>query len=419
MPVVVLGLDVAGFTDRDPYVQKEIQKAWPEIVEEACRKARIAEDDHTNPRSQERGDGGFVAFRTSGVHKDFIVADLVRKMGIQLEYYNRYRFGDGRIRLRVALHCGDVYFADSWTGLAVNECSRLLESSPVRNALEDNPSIGLAVIISPEMFKGAVVDGEQGVRVDDYQEVEVKVKEFRSSAWLGIPGGAAAAELVDSLADTEVATLADIYDGRGSATQLLRDAGIDVSLLAPAQVNPWERPLSSMEFWRGVNDSLRSGALPQGRRKILELARYDFFISAVREDESWAQWIAWILSEEGYRVHLDDSSYAHTDDLTGVMKLSRRWLAVLSPAYLKSDPFGSVWKRGWQRDPDHLWSTLVPVRVRGCEPTGVLAKIPGVDLFGLDKNAVRTSLIESARGWVRKIDRPNGQPRTPEMPDAG
>lgn len=66
----------------------------------------------------------------------------------------------------------------------------------------------------------------------------------------------------------------------------------------------------------------------------------DFFVSYISTDRAWAEWIAWQLEVEGYRVVLQAWDFRLGSDFVQQMhqtvREAKRTIAVLSPAYLDS-----------------------------------------------------------------------------------
>lgn len=142
----------------------------------------------------------------------------------------------------------------------------------------------------------------------------------------------------------------------------------------------------------------------------------DFFISFNKSDRPWATWIAWMLEENGYSVFFQDWDFrgnfvlemdrAHTS--------SRRTIAVLSPDYLKSRFAAAEWAARFREDADSEHDLLIPVRVRPCEPSGMLGPILYVDLVGRDEATAREQLLCRIRGIRYK---PGEAPKFPGNPD--
>ena len=143
--------------------------------------------------------------------------------------------------------------------------------------------------------------------------------------------------------------------------------------------------------------------------------RLDFFISYTSVDEDWASWIGWVLEEEGaLKVKLQAWDFAPGSNF--VLEMHRaaseasRTLAVLSPAYLKSTFAAPEWAAAFASDPDGLKRTLVPVRVRECEPAGLLKSTVYVDLVGLNEKEARERLLDRLSG---RRGKPSSKPRFP------
>jgi TIR domain len=123
---------------------------------------------------------------------------------------------------------------------------------------------------------------------------------------------------------------------------------------------------------------------------------FDFFVSYAGEDRAWAEWIAWELEEAGFSTRLQ-----HWDFLPGgsfpaemheALRASDRTLPVLSPAYLESYYAAKEWQAVFAEGKDGD-RRLVPVRVKECEPDGLLRSIIWIDLVGVDEQDARSLLL--------------------------
>ena len=96
-----------------------------------------------------------------------------------------------RMRLRVALHAGEVYRdAHGVAGAAVNHAFRLAEAPAVRSALAASPGV-LALIVS-DWFFTEVVRHDPAAVPGSYRRVEVFVKETAATGWIRVPDPVAA-----------------------------------------------------------------------------------------------------------------------------------------------------------------------------------------------------------------------------------
>ena len=124
----------------------------------------------------------------------------------------------------------------------------------------------------------------------------------------------------------------------------------------------------------------------------------DFFISYSNADRAWAEWIAWQLEASGFSTVLQawdfrpGSNFAlnmHT-----AIQATTRTIAVLSPDYLANAAYSaSEWAATFVQDPGGKRGTLLPVRVRDCEPPGLLAAITYIDLVEHDEADATQTLL--------------------------
>jgi TIR domain-containing protein len=133
----------------------------------------------------------------------------------------------------------------------------------------------------------------------------------------------------------------------------------------------------------------------------------DFFVSYTSADEAWAEWIAWTLEENGFKVVLQKWDFAAGSNFVLEMQnaaaQAKRTIAVLSPEYLADSRFGAAeWAAAFATDPDGIKRTLVPVRVRPCAADGLLKAIVHGDLVGLNENQARQRLLASLSGARQK-----------------
>jgi tetratricopeptide (TPR) repeat protein len=112
----------------------------------------------------------------------------------------------------------------------------------------------------------------------------------------------------------------------------------------------------------------------------------DFFISYTAVDVAWARWITAVLERAGFTTLYQDRDFppgsAFLDKMHDAAKDSDRTLAVLSEEYLKSDYCAKEWQAAYHKRGKKDTTALVPVRVRPCEPDGLLKQIAYIDLIG-------------------------------------
>lgn len=146
----------------------------------------------------------------------------------------------------------------------------------------------------------------------------------------------------------------------------------------------------------------------------MESNTIDFFVSHTGADAVWANWIGWTLEEAGYSVVIDRWDWRPGENFAVAMQqalvTSRHLLAVLSPDYLTATFCQPEWAAAFARDP-HGWNrALIPVKVRPCQPDGLLRPILLIDLIGLDQAAAKRRLLDGIGPGRR---RPHHEPPFP------
>jgi hypothetical protein len=152
----------------------------------------------------------------------------------------------------------------------------------------------------------------------------------------------------------------------------------------------------------------------------------DFFISYAHEDREWAEWIAWQLEAAHYTTVLQAWDFHPGGNFVLTMQeelaAASRMIAVLSPSYLASAFTASEWASFFAQDPTGRSEKLVPVKVRPCQPTGLLSTIIYVDLVDLDREVAKNTLLNGVRpGRAKPASSPEfpgrgGQPAAVQAP---
>src|SRR6266487_4373437 len=140
----------------------------------------------------------------------------------------------------------------------------------------------------------------------------------------------------------------------------------------------------------------------------------DFFVSYNKADRAWAEWITWQLEAEGYSTILQAWDFRPGSNFIIQMdtaaKAAKRTLAVLSPNYLDAVYTQPEWAAALVQDPTGQEGKVLPVRVRECTSSGLLASIVYIDLVGLNELAAQNTLLA---GVHRSRARPSAEPSFP------
>jgi predicted NACHT family NTPase len=97
-------------------------------------------------------------------------------------------------------------------------------------------------------------------------------------------------------------------------------------------------------------------------------------------------------------------------EMDEAVKLARQTIAVLSPEYLESDYCQQELAAALRLDPKGKKRLLIPVRVRPCNPEGLLGLIVYIDLVGKDDETAKELLLSGVKGHTpERIEPPVNQ----------
>ncbi len=180
----IVVVDVEGFGDRrrTNRHQVAVRDGLYRTLAEAFQHVGIPWDADAR---EDRGDGMFVLIPPD-VPKSLLVELLPSALVEALEAHNYTRPSQERIRLRMALHAGEVnYDGHGVTGASVNLAFRLVDAEPLKAALAASGGV-LAVIVSAWFFE-EVVRHIAADAAASYWPVVVAVKETTTTGWICLP----------------------------------------------------------------------------------------------------------------------------------------------------------------------------------------------------------------------------------------
>jgi hypothetical protein len=162
---------------------------------------------------------------------------------------------------------------------------------------------------------------------------------------------------------------------------------------------------------------LRYGIVSQVSASGEVRREWDFFVSYTQADRAWAEWIAWVLEEDGYRVLIQAWDFVPGSNWIQGMQAgvrdAARTIALLSGDYLESVYGAAEWQAAWVSDPGGEGRKLLTVRVPDCDRPGLLAGVVGVDLFGLAETGARGRLRSMIMAAVTGRKKPDVPPAFP------
>jgi tetratricopeptide (TPR) repeat protein len=177
-------VDVEGFGDkrRTNTDRLTVRDGMYRSVQQAFRNAGIPWADCYH---ESCGDGVFVLIPAE-VPKGLFVGSMPRELAEALREHNDTHRAEERIRLRVALHAGEVYYDEHGvTAESINMAFRMLDARPLKDALAESPGM-LALIVSPWFFDEVVRHSPAGDAAT-YRPVQVAVKETAAVGWVCRP----------------------------------------------------------------------------------------------------------------------------------------------------------------------------------------------------------------------------------------
>jgi tetratricopeptide (TPR) repeat protein len=175
-------VDVAGFGDprRTNLHQVAVRQGLYDLLTLAFEQSGIPWQECHN---EDRGDGVLVLVAPD-VPKQAFVESLPRELLAGLRRHNGSRGAQEQIRLRMALHAGEVHYDEHGVvGRSVNLAFRLLDAEVFKDALARSAAL-LGVITSAWFYEEVVWHGPGA---EAYVQVRVTVKETEATAWICLP----------------------------------------------------------------------------------------------------------------------------------------------------------------------------------------------------------------------------------------
>ncbi len=181
---IIAVVDVEGFGDRRWTTPHQL------AVREGLYRALRQAFDHTgiswaDCHHEDRGDG-LLLLAPAEMPKGPFVETLPHALVAVLREHNNAHPAAEQIRLRMALHAGEVVYDDHGvTAASVNLAFRLLDARPLKAALAESPGV-LALVTSGWFFEEAV---RHSPVIDPaaYRPIQVTVKETSTVGWICLP----------------------------------------------------------------------------------------------------------------------------------------------------------------------------------------------------------------------------------------
>jgi hypothetical protein len=132
------------------------------------------------------GDG--IRLMIAGVSPAVLLDPYVPNLATALRRHRQTASDAARLRLRVAITTGLLHRdADGWAGAPLVECARMLDATPVRQALAADERADLVVVVSNAVYDSIIRHG-YGLDPDTFHPADIVEKETRTTVWIHVPG---------------------------------------------------------------------------------------------------------------------------------------------------------------------------------------------------------------------------------------
>jgi class 3 adenylate cyclase len=134
---------------------------------------------------EDRGDGVLLLVPAQ-VPKAPFVDVLPHALVEELSKHNSTHPAEEQIRLRMALHAGEVVYDEHGvTATSINLAFRLVDTKPVKDALSVSP--GVLAVITSAWFYDEVVRHSYHTDPSTFRPVQVAEKQTTAMAWISLP----------------------------------------------------------------------------------------------------------------------------------------------------------------------------------------------------------------------------------------
>ena len=136
----------------------------------------------------------------------------------------------------------------------------------------------------------------------------------------------------------------------------------------------------------------------------------DFFISYNKDDKQWAMWIAETLKAAEKSILLQEWDFRPDNnfslDTQKALLSTEHIIAILSPNFLSSSHDQEEWAATFTKNSTSEKQKLIPIRIVNFKPKGLFASIAYIDLFNLDEETAKKTLLKGINFNATTHNRP-------------
>jgi hypothetical protein len=225
----ILACDIVAFGERRPeQLQLYLRDQLYTRVDRALNESGFRFDDCYR---EDRGDGLFLLLRPDD-SLDALVTSVVNGLDREIRRLNQVALADARMRLRVAMHSGQVHTdRHGVTGDAMIHTFRLLNAPRFKHRMRESGA-RLGAIISDRLYEDVVRPDVGMADPAAYERLRVETKETKTWGWVRLLGVPAPSQTSPGVVPADVLTLAEqllelpftaSHDGRTTLVNALPD----------------------------------------------------------------------------------------------------------------------------------------------------------------------------------------------------
>ena len=280
----IIAVDVEKYSsaDRTDFDRLAVREGMYEVVSTAFGESSIPWD-----RCQV-GDVGdsLLVLLPADVPKILTVDRLPHRLTAMLRRYNRTHAVSARMRLRMAVHAGEVHHdRNGLAAASVIHTCRLLDAQELKAALAHSDEF-LALIVS-DSFYTTVIRHDPALDPASFRRIQVSVKETSTYAWLNLISGTAPDPAAPPPSAASTASAASTRPKPLSLAELTRvvDILVDIPSLSTEDGRDQLLSLLPRQMWTAIRrqqtpkTDLASivtacGRYPGGMRRLVDAVRF-------------------------------------------------------------------------------------------------------------------------------------------------
>jgi class 3 adenylate cyclase len=178
-------VDAEGSDSRPDPLLMVLRNSLYGVIEDALAKAAIPMRRRV---VEDRGDGVLVIV-DAAVPKIDLVDPMLKHLVAGLGVHNQNNPLDRWLRLRVALHSGDVRRdARGWGGHDLTHTFRLSQAEAVKRCLVLAARAQCVLVTSDHFYRSVIEHGDRGIDPTSFRSVDISQPRGPSTGWVHVPG---------------------------------------------------------------------------------------------------------------------------------------------------------------------------------------------------------------------------------------